>query len=489
MIWNSLFSNRNFTIQAYKTTYKDIRFWKIFGKTSFIGIVSAMLTTLIGLTVAFFLEKVILPFKTLFKIVYIIPLILPPYFIALGWTNLLNLLPGDFNLYNIVGVVFIMTLSYFPLVTLILIAGFRNIDYRLEEAAKLFTNRLKYFLKITLPLLRPYILISLMIVFILTFGEYAMPELLRVDVFAMETLIQFSIFYNFKKATVTCIPVLFITIALIFIMSKIMSNRPYITIGGKYKSGKPEKLGKITTAGFLFISILIFLSVICPIGSLIIKTGNLGSYILAFNSSISEILYSLFLSFTGATICTILCLIMAYGAEKSKGILKQSLNFLTLIPFAIPTTVVGIGLIKLWNKPTTSILYSSSYSILIGYLICFNPYGIRIISSSIKSINKKIQQSASFVDVPKLTSFFKINFPLLSPFLIITWIVMFIFCIKEIPLTLLIIPAGKSTLLTKIESTLHIGTQQYLSSLCLVYISIVFLILLLFLPYTKLKDI
>lgn len=487
MFMRSFFIDGEFTIIAYKQLLQDKRAWNIFFQTSIIALSSAFLTTIVGLMLAYFLEKTVLPFKKLFKFIYLIPLIIPSYFIGLGWTNLLHPLPFNFNLYNNFGVIFIMILSYFPLTTLILIAGFRNIDYRLEQAAKLLTNKVKILRKIHLPLLIPYVLTSMILVFILSFSEYAMPELLRVTTYTTETLIQFSSFHNFQKATATSLPVLFITILLVLVMGKIMSNKPYITIGGIYKSGKPDKLGAFTTPAVLFISILLFLSIVCPIGSLVALAGSWENYISAFKSSITEILFSLFLSFTGATIGVILCIIMAYGLEKSKGFLKQTLNILTLLPFAIPPAVVGIGLIKLWNRPATVIIYSSLTCVIIGYLIRFSPYGIRIVSSSMKSISKELEESASLIPKPKIFSFYKIIFPLLFPFLVITWMVSFIFCMRELPTTLLIVPPGKSTLPIKIESILHIGTEQTIASLSLVYVTIIFVILILLLPFAKLK--
>ncbi len=487
IIINSFIKQNTFTISAYEKILQDRRSWKIFIRTTLIGLTSAIITTLIGIALAYLLEKTIFPLKKLFKLVYIIPLIIPSYLIALGWTKFLNWLPGNLNLYNIPGVIFIMVLSYFPMVTLILIAGFRNIDYRLEEAAKLFTTKFIYFRKITLPLLLPYILTSIIVIFILTFSEYAMPELLRVNVYALETFIQFNSFHDFKTATATSLPILIVTITLVFIMNKIMSNKPYVTIGGQYKYGRPEKLGKLKIYAVSFILLILLLSTILPISSLIIKTVNWTNYLNMFKSMKNEIIYSVFLSFTGATLCTILCLFMAYGLEKSKGILKQVLNTLTLIPFAIPTTIVGIGLIKLWNRPPTLIIYSSLTSLLLGYLICFNPYGIRIISSNIKAINKQVKESTSLLNIPKFISFYKITLPLITPSLVVTWIVMCIFCLSEIPLTLLIIPPGESTLLTKMETIIHIGSQQALASISLVYITIIFLIISFLLPFAKLR--
>jgi len=488
MFWHSFVVKGEFTIEVYKSLLQDNRIWKIFFRTVIIALSSAFLTTLVGLLLAFSLEKTILPFKKILKSIYLIPLIIPSYFIAFGWTSLLNHIHLGFNIYNIPGIIFIMLLSYFPLTTLVLIAGFRNIDYSLEETAKLITNKTRYFKKIVLPLLIPYILTSMILIFILCFSEYAMPELLRINTYATETLIQFSAFHDFKKAVATSLPPLIITLFLVLIMGKIMSYKPYVTIGGNYKSGKPEKLGIFTFPAFLFIVSLLFLSIICPIGSLISVVGGWENYVSTFADSKTEILYSLFLSFAAATVGCFFCIIIAYVLERSQGILKQILNISTLLPFAIPGTVIGIGLIKLWNRPSTIMVYSSFTCLLLGYLIRFNPYGIRIISSCIKSISKSLEDSANLTPVSKFLSFYKIIFPLLSPFLVITWIVLFIFCMRELPVTLLVIPPGTLTLPIKMESILHIGSEQTIAAICLVYISVIFTILIFLLPFSKLKD-
>jgi len=489
------------SLSAYREILTDKRLLPIFTRTILIGAGTAISALLVGLPFAFILERIRLPFKKIFNAIYFLPVFIPAYIQGFTWINLMeekkflrdffiqirNLTSLSFNLYSIKGVIFILTLSFFPFVVLFIITGLRAIDRRLEEAGELIGSRFNTLIKITLPLILPYIFTSLAFVFILTISEYALPELLRTYNYAFEVYYQFDAFHNFAKATALAFPPTVLTVSLVFLMAKFMSERPYVSISGHYRPAQANKFPILRIPALLFVSGILFLSLICPILVLVKGIGPLKNILFAFDSSLSEIVLSLFLAVLGATLCTFISLPMAYLLENSRGISRKLIDLITLIPLAIPGPIIGLGLIKLWNRPQTFLIYSSFISILLAYLARFACFGIRIISAALKTYSKEFKEAALLIPASRIRRFFKITFPLIHPSLVTTWLVSFVFCMLELSAVLFIVPPGEVTLPMRIELLLHHADRQMIFAMCLVQIMIILIPVLILLPYAKLR--
>ena len=127
---------------------------------------------IIGTFLAFLFEYTNLPFKKAFRALSFLPFLIPPYILAIAWIIFLGAEKAylNFNLplsiYNSQTAVFILTLAFFPLVTLIVLFSLRNVDRNLEESARLFYAQNKVLRKITLPLIAPHVLMAGFFVFV-----------------------------------------------------------------------------------------------------------------------------------------------------------------------------------------------------------------------------------------------------------------------------------------------------------------------------------
>ncbi|MCM8778930.1 MAG: iron ABC transporter permease [Candidatus Omnitrophica bacterium] len=481
------------SLSLYREILVDARIKQIFLRTFKIGIFTALATLFLGFPFAYCLERIKIPLKNFFRLSSLFPLLIPPYILGFSW--IMELQPGgllrnsgiNLNLYNIGGIVFVLSLVYFPFANLFLSSGLRNINRGLEEAGILMTHPLKSFLKITFPLLLPYLFLSFVFVFILTFSEYVVFELLRVHNYTFELYYQFSAFHNFAKATALSFPLLLITLPLILGVEKIMRERPYIGLGGDFKPYNFTQKKIIQIPGFIFSGGLIFMAVFFPLFVLIKRTGSFKNLFFVFSANIPEMALSIFLALLGALLCVFISLPLGSLLENSQGFFRRLINIITLIPLAIPGPIVGLGIIRWLNQPKTSLISSTFLPILLAYLIRFSPFGIRIISTALKTYGKELSESAIIFPVSGLKRFLKINFALLHPFIIITFVISFIFCLTELSATLFIIPPGETTFLIKIESFFHHGDIESIFAMCLWQILITLIPIILLLPYTRIK--
>ncbi len=171
------------------------------GNSLIISTAVSILSVLLGCCLAFLFSKATLPFSKALRLLLLLPLLLPSYVICVAWNDMWFFAGVHKNLiYSLPAVVFILTTIYTPLAAFIIQAGLKNINAGMEEAAMMMTSYKIVFFKIVLPLLRPALFSSFILIFILSLSEFAVPSFLAVPVFVTEIFTQFSAFYNYSLA-------------------------------------------------------------------------------------------------------------------------------------------------------------------------------------------------------------------------------------------------------------------------------------------------
>lgn len=429
----------------------------------------------IGIPLAFLFYKTDLWGRRIFSVLYIIPILIPPYIQAITWCHLSDFLRYFLllDIHSLGGAIFVLTLSYFPFVTLMTLSGLKVIDRNLEEASLLYRGRLCTLRHITLPLVTPYILSGAMFVFIFSIVDFGVPDILRVNVYPVEIFIQFSAFYNERVATILSLPLIVITLFLIFLQKWHMKDRSYIQMSGGYSKATPFHLRWFNIPTFCFCFSLIGLSVVLPISVLFKIAGPISNYLRVLSTSLDQIEYSLLLASSGAFITLILAFSLSYIIEKSNTGTKIPLSFLTVMPLAISATTLGIGLIKVWNRPVADYVYGSSLIIIIGYIARFMPFSEITIASGLKQISPRLEEVASLITPKWKRIIQRIVIPLLRHSLITGFLIVFILSFGELGTTLLIIPPGRETIPIKIYNLMHYGADQMVAALCLILIAII----------------
>ena len=143
---------------------------------------------------------------------------------------------------------------------------------------------------------------------------------------------------------------------------------------------------------------------------------------------------------------------------------------ISLLPLAVPATILGIGLILLWNRRISEFIYTSFIIVIFVYAGRFIPFSVRIILSNLRQIDKKLVEAGLLTKNGWFARFFKISVPLLKPGIAASWIIAFIFCMGELGATLLVVPAGSSTLPIRIYTLMHYGASRTVSALGVIFV-------------------
>jgi iron(III) transport system permease protein len=458
------------------------------GTNSFVLAIGATcLCLVVGIPLAFFIQRTNLWGRAIFGTVYIIPILIPPYIHAIVWTHLnpsISKLVG-LDIHSLWGGILVLTLSYFPFITLMTSSGLKSIDRNVEEASLLSHGRWHTVKGITLPIITPHVLSGAIFVFIFSIVDFAVPDILRVKVYPVEIFVQFSAFFDEGAATILSVPLITITLFMIVLQKWHMKNRSYVQISGGYSRTARYNLGWLNIPSLGFCFMILGLSVGLPLAVLLKTAGPFSNYVRALSTSWDQISYSLVLAGSGAMICLLLAFSLSYLFQRTQIRMKTILELASFVPFAIPAITLGIGLIRVWNRPLADLIYGSSLIIIFGYIARFIPFSVVALSSGFKQASPRLEEVAHLTSPHWARVVRRIVIPLLRPSLITGFFIVFILSFGELGTTLLVIPPGKETIPIKIYNLMHYGAEQIVAALCVSLVAIVLAFSALFLILHK----
>jgi ABC-type Fe3+ transport system permease subunit len=439
----------------------------------------ALLATIIGSVLGFILYKLKISFKSFYKIFLLLPLLVPPYIFAVAWKDSFQFIFANSTFFSEeIGVVIIHTLVFFPLAMLITGSAFSQINKGVEEAGVMFVSFKHAVFKIVLPLIRPALTMSFVLIFIFSLSDFSVPAFFGVRTFTTEIFTQFSAFYNYEVAIGQSIILLVISLALMVGEGKYLADAPFFAIETKGSSSKQYELGNKKIAIHFLLILLLFVSTILPVFILIFQSlsGKAIVFMKAWNLIYPTILQSLGLAFLGSLLIVSVGLWIAFMKERFSFSLP---NNLVLVTFIVPSTVFGIAIIGFFNNSTINFVYSSFLIILIGYLGRFVFIASRIIGNGLKQIPLSLEESATVIGVNPIMNFFKITLPLLLPSLFATFVLTFVLSLGELGTTIMVYPPGTELMPIKIFTIGANAPQALTSSMTLINfgVSLVFIIL------------
>ncbi len=449
-------------------------------KSSAIAFGVALLSTVSGTILGFILYKTKIPLRGFFRIILLIPLFISPYILAVAWKDLFFFVFGQTEpIASAAGVIIVLTTVFTPLSMLITGSALSNINPQMEEAGLLIIPSGGVIRKITLPLIKPAVITSFVLVFIFSISEFSVPAFFGVEVLTTEIFTEFSAFYNHTLAVLQSVLLILVCILLLLAEKKYIADAPFISIGGRgtgrkfYLRNKHHALGTLWLWGWLLISIIL------PFTILFVQSLQNGTshFIRAFHLLAPTFANSAVLAFSGALLVVFTGFVVASFSETEK---RMSPIWLLLIIFAIPSTVFGISLIKFYNRPALDFIYSGYAIILIGYTGKFSFISAKLIGNAIRRIPASLDEAAALEGISRYRRTQKILIPLIAPSLFAAFIVSFIFCLGEMGTTIMVYPPGTEIMPIKIFTVTANASQALTSSLTLIVFSVTLLMITLF---------
>lgn len=458
----------------------------LMGKSIIIAFTIAILSTFLGALLGFILYKTKLKYVSFFKIGLLIPLFISPYILAVAWKDFFYLFfQVQTTSQPYFALILVLTSVYTPLSMLIIGNAFTSINSQLEEAGFLLTSSLYVVLKITLPLVKPALISSFVLVFIFSISEFTVPALFDVSVFTTEIFTQFSAFYNHSLAILQSLFLVLICVFLLFIDRKQLANAVFFSIGNKGTKSYFYDLKNKKILSFLFLYFWFFITVVFPFLMLIIQSFSGGTA--AFTKSVSLLLptfsNSIFLALLAAFVSVFVGFVVAYHSIIQNK--SNSFDWFLLVVFAIPSGVLGISFIKFYNQPSLEVVYSSILIIIIAYVGKFSFISSKLIANAFKQIPKSLTEVAQIQGVNTFNSLVKIIIPLTAPALLGAFLLIFVFSFGEVATTIMLYPPGVELMPIKIYTIMANAPQALTSSMVLIMLSTTLLFVVAFFFLTK----
>ncbi|MSU50972.1 MAG: iron ABC transporter permease [Opitutus sp.] len=429
------------------------------------------LALLIALPLAVVSDRFLFPAKTLLGSLVLIPMILPPFVGAIGIKQIfgqygaLNALLHHLGLLangatidwfaqnQFWGIAIVEALSLYPIIYLNAVAALANIDPALEEAAQnLGCTGLRRFWKITLPLIRPGLFAGGTIVFIWAFTELGTPL-----IFDYDRVTSVQIYYGLKDIGANPFPFALVAIMLacsvaLYALSKFLFGRAgHAMMAKATSSGGARALsagrGWLCTAlfgGVTFVAVLPHLGVILVAfsqdwyGSVVPHRYTLDNFELALGHDLTvpAIANSLRFASISTFVDLILGVAIAYVVVRSKVAGREVLDFLAMLPLAVPGLVLAFGYLAMaqdgkffsFLNPTRD----PTILLIIAYSVRRLPYVVRSAAAGFQQTSETLEEAAQNLGATPLKALIKITLPLIMANVIAGGLLAFSFAMLEV---------------------------------------------------------
>ncbi|MGD9552183.1 MAG: ABC transporter permease [Candidatus Caldatribacteriota bacterium] len=406
-----------------------------------LGIYTATIGTIAGFIFAYALTRTPLPFKNFFRLTITFPIISPPFVVALAaillfgragsLTPWLKSLIGNYSIYGLGGLVLVETIAYSPTAFLVLYGVLQAIDPSLEEASMdLGASWSKVFSTITLPLATPGIASAWLLVFIQSMADFGNPMVISGDfrVLSVQAYLQITGMYDLPRGSTLAMLLLIPTITAFFLQKYWVSRKSYVTVTGKPTGATIKNLDwyiKLPVYGvcLLYTGIVLLFYGTIVYGSFqtlwgVNPTLTLKNYVEMLEVGKDYLFDSVFLSSIATPITGILGMFIAYLIIRKKFIGRGLMEFISMLTFAVPGTVVGIGYILAFNQKSILlpfILTGTAWIIIILLIFRDMPVGIRSGIAALQQIDPAIEEASTDLGADSNTTFRKITLPMIAP--------------------------------------------------------------------------
>jgi len=484
MFLRSVTVDGHLSLVAYKDVLASRNQWVLLKHSLVLSSLTALLVTVIGMPLGILLAKSNLPFRRTLAVLFIVPLLLPPYITAVSWSILLGregFLARFFGpavgevtsnwLFGLPGCVLVLFSTFLPIVMLLTMTFLKTINPRLEEAAKIVSGWPGVLKRITIPLLFPGVLLGSMLVFLLTLGEFGVPTFLRYNVFPVETFTQFSAFYDFGAAAAAAIPLAVITFLILVAERIFLREKTYeVRLASAGDRMLMMPLGCIRNWCMVCVGVLCFVIVVLPVLVLMLQSISFDAYAQAIARGGDSLLRSLAYAIIGASALSVLGFFCGYLIHTKAMFFWRSLDSITIFLFALPSTLTGIGLVLLWNRPSTSFVYATPAIIIFGYVAQYTALTSRITTSTLTQIPPSMEEAAQTAGAGWFRRTALIVAPLAKRGLLAGWLVGYIFCLRDTGISMMVYPPGHDTFGVRIFTLMANGSASFIAALCVIMI-------------------
>lgn len=509
----SVFPNGSFTLEAFKRVYGyDANFIAV--KNT---IVTAVATTFFGMLIAFPLAFLVgrtnLYGKKIFRTMFVITYMVPPYVGAMAWLRLLNPRVGTlntliqkvfglsqpiFNIYSVWGMIWVLTCFYYPYAFITISRAMEKMDPSLEEAARISgASPLKTLFTVTIPMMTPSLIAAGLLVFVTAASCYGIPSIIGApgQIHTVTTrIIEFVHIGNEEgiiDATTLAVFLMIIANVVLYFSTFVLGKKQFITMSGKSTRPVIVDLGKWRTPLTVLVSIFAFVVVIVPFITVALTsvTVNMGKSLslsnisfkfwkqmLARDSILSSTINSLVAACAAAFLGIIISCMMAYLLERTKVKGRKIPDFLITVGSGTPSIAIALALIMTMSGKFGINIYNTIYIMIIAYMIKYMLMGMRTVVSGMSQVHPSLEEASQISGAGWLRMIKDVTAPLIMPSIVAGIFLIFMPCFYELTMSTLLYSSHTKTIGFELYNYQTYHSQQIASVLATAILIFVLLV-------------
>ena len=452
------------------------------------------LAILIGAPIAYFMTCYKIKLKGLIEVLVIISMLSPPFIGAYSWILLggrSGVITKFFldtfgielpSVYGFGGILLVFTLKLYPFIYLYVSGALKKIDVSLSEAAEsLGCNSVKKVITIIIPLILPTVLAGALLVFMNALADFGTPMLIGEGYSVMPVII-YSEFIsevggqaNFAAAMAS---IMVLITALLFMAQKYVVNKKSFTMSSLRPIQPKEAKG---IKGFLmhaFIYFAVFLSIIPQLtviytsflktkGSMFASGFSLDSYRSVLKNAGKAIANSYIYGIIAIIIIILLGMFIAYLSTRRKNVFTSIIDTVTMFPYIVPGSVLGITLLLAFNKKPL-LLSGTVIIMIVAFVIRRLPYTLRSSAAILYQISPSMEEASISLGCSPVRTFFKVTAIMMLPGVLSGALLSWITVINELSSSIILYTGNTRTMSVAIYTEViraSYGTAAALSTI------------------------
>lgn len=516
------YSVSNYT-DLFTSRLAKTNLWMPILNTVLLAILTCLIAIIFGGLTAFLVTRTNMKFKKYISSIFIFPYIMPQWTLAVVWQNLFNSnqVTGTSNgiLVTLCHIAMplwwcqglfpsavVLGLHYAPFAYIMIGGIFRNMDANLEEAATILdTPKWKIMFRITLPMVKPAILSTILLVFGSAMGSYPVPHYLGLTTLSTK-YVSMNSKYTGEASILAIIMMIFGIMILGINQMSLKSRKSYTTVSGK--SGQISKInlgkGGKYIIGIVLI-LLTFFTSIFPIVMFTLETflPNPGDYSFLYTGDMSNLttkwwitrdnnagaLYgqkgilfnelirkalsgTLFVAVCCALIAGTIGTLIGYAVSKNRRSKWASyVNNMAFLPYLMPSLAVGAAFFILFSNGRIN-LFNTYTLLIIAGVVKYIPFASRAALNSMLQLSGEIEEAAIIQDIPWIRRMTRIIIPIQKSSIISGYMLPFMTCLRELSLFLLLCTQG-FILSTTLDYFDEMGLYAFSSAINLILILLI----------------
>ena len=510
VVIDGVFTLKNFVEFFSKNYYLETIF------NSFeVSICATIITLIIGVPLAYFYQMYEIKGKTILQVIIILCSMSAPFIGAYSWILLLGRsgiitvfiekLTGFQmpTIYGFGGILLVLSLQLFPLVFLYVSGALKNIDNSLLEASEnMGCSGVKRFFKVIIPLCMPTILAATLLVFMRAFADFGTPLLLGEGYRTFPVVIYDAYFGEVGNnhsfgAAISVIAIL--VTAVIFFLQRWVNSKFQFTMNAlhpierKQIKGWKSWLMNIYCWGVVMLAFapqiyVMYTSFQNTSGKIFVEGYSLKSYVKAFDTMGKAIENTFIIGGIALALVIVLAILISYLVVRRNNTLNKIIDTLSMVPYIIPGSVVGIALVLGFNKRPI-VLTGTAIIMVVALIIRRIPYTIRSSVAVLQQIPMSIEEAAISLGSTKLEAFFKITVPMMANGILSGAILSWITIITELSTAIILYNLKTITLTLAIYVNVSRGNYGVAAALATILTATTIISLVVFMKVSKTKEI